>query len=484
MLPEIAEALNAVGITEAFPIQEMTLPIGLMGTDLIGQARTGTGKTLAFAIPILQRIIAPHDPDFHELVAPGKPQALVVAPTRELALQVSGDLTLAGRLRGTRTVTVYGGVPYEPQLDALRSGVDIVVGTPGRLLDLAARKALDLSHVKVLVLDEADEMLDLGFLPDVERLIGKTPELRQTMLFSATMRGEVVTLARTHMRHPVNIRAESSTENATVPATAQFVYLVHDLDKTEIIARVMQAENRGLSLIFTRTKRQAQRIAEELIDRGFPAAPLHGDMAQVARERALKRFRDGSVEILVATDVAARGIDVVGITHVINFSCPEDENMYVHRIGRTGRAGATGVAITFVDWADATRWKVINKALDLPFAEPVETYSTSEHLFHEQGIPAGAKGRLSTARSGPAASRERPSAKSTADGGSGHARSGRGGRRTRNGDQRTSSRVEGAATAPPDDSARTATQPTPRRRRSRSRSRTRGGEPLARSSES
>ncbi len=270
MLPEIADALSAVGITEAFPIQEMTLPIGLMGTDLIGQARTGTGKTLAFAIPILQRIIAPRDPDFHELVAPGKPQALVVAPTRELALQVSGDLTLAGRLRGTRTVTVYGGVPYEPQLDALRSGVDIVVGTPGRLLDLAARKALDLSHVKVLVLDEADEMLDLGFLPDVERLIAKTPELRQTMLFSATMRGEVVTLARTHMRHPVNIRAESSTENATVPATAQFVYLVHDLDKTEIIARIMQAENRGLSLIFTRTKRQAQRIAEELIDRGSP----------------------------------------------------------------------------------------------------------------------------------------------------------------------------------------------------------------------
>ncbi len=485
MLPEIADALSAVGITEAFPIQEMTLPIGLMGTDLIGQARTGTGKTLAFAIPILQRIIAPRDPDFHELVAPGKPQALVVAPTRELALQVSGDLTVAGRLRGTRTVTVYGGVPYEPQLDALRSGVDIVVGTPGRLLDLAARKALDLSHVKVLVLDEADEMLDLGFLPDVERLIAKTPELRQTMLFSATMRGEVVTLARTHMRHPVNIRAESSTENATVPATAQFVYLVHDLDKTEIIARVMQAENRGLSLIFTRTKRQAQRIAEELIDRGFPAAPLHGDMAQVARERALKRFRDGSVEILVATDVAARGIDVVGITHVINFSCPEDENMYVHRIGRTGRAGATGIAITFVDWADVTRWKVINKALDLPFDQPVETYSTSEHLYHEHGIPAGAKGRLSTApQSAPGPSRERPSANAKTDGGTGHARSDRSRRRTRSGQQRTSSRVEDPAASGDGDSARTENQAVPRRRRSRSRSRTRSGEPLTRSADS
>ena len=394
MLPEIADALRDVGITEAFPIQEMTLPIGLMGTDLIGQARTGTGKTLAFAIPVLQRIIAPHDIDFAELVAPGKPQALVVAPTRELALQVAGDVALAGRHRGTRTITVYGGVPYEPQLDALASGVDVVVGTPGRLLDLATRGALDLSHVKVLVLDEADEMLDLGFLPDVERLIAKTPELRQTMLFSATMRGEVVTLARRHMRHPVNIRAEASTDAQTVPATAQFVYLAHDLDKTEIIARILQADNRGLSLIFTRTKRQAQRVAEDLIERGFPAAPLHGDMAQVAREKALKRFREGTVEILVATDVAARGIDVAGITHVINYSCPEDDNTYVHRIGRTGRAGATGVAITLVDWADATRWKVINKTLDLPFDEPAETYSTSAHLYSEQGIPPEAKGRL------------------------------------------------------------------------------------------
>ncbi len=458
MLPEIADALTDVGITDAFPIQEMTLPIALVGTDLIGQARTGTGKTLAFTIPILQRILSPHDPEYSELAAPGKPQALVVAPTRELALQVSNDLTLAGKYRGTRTLTVYGGVPYEPQLDALQAGVEVVVGTPGRLLDLAARKALDLSHVKVLVLDEADEMLDLGFLPDVERLIARTPELRQTMLFSATMRGEVVTLARTHMRHPVNIRAESSYENATVPATAQFVYVAHDLDKIEIIARILQAENRGLSLIFTRTKRQAQRIAEELIERGFPAAPLHGDMAQVARERALKRFRDGSVEILVATDVAARGIDVVGITHVINFTCPEDDNTYVHRIGRTGRAGATGVAITFVDWADVTRWKVINKTLDLPFDEPQETYSTSEHLYHDQGIPTDAKGRVG-------APKEKPSADDLLEprGGSG-GRDGRGSRsgRSAGGRDRVASSGE--------------TGRSSGKSRSRNRRRTRGGE--------
>jgi superfamily II DNA/RNA helicase len=376
----------------------MALPIALLGTDLIGQARTGTGKTLAFAIPVLQRVIAPHDPDFDELAAPDKPQALVVTPTRELALQVENDIVIAGAKRGCRSITVYGGVPYEPQLDALRTGVEIVVGTPGRLLDLAARKALDLSHVKVLVLDEADEMLDLGFLPDVEKLISKTPELRQTMLFSATMRGEVVTLARTHMRHPVNVRAEVESEAETVPTTAQFVYQVHDLDKPEILARLMQAEGRGLTIVFTRTKRQAQRVAEDLIDRGFPAAPLHGDMAQIARERAMKRFREGKVEILVATDVAARGIDVEGITHVVNYSCPEDDKTYVHRTGRTGRAGATGIAVTFVDWADMTRWKVINNALGLPYAEPAETYSTSEHLFHDHGIAHDVKGRLPGAK--------------------------------------------------------------------------------------
>ncbi|HYO31739.1 MAG TPA: DEAD/DEAH box helicase [Nocardioidaceae bacterium] len=469
----------------------MALPIALLGTDLIGQARTGTGKTLAFAVPVLQRIIAPADPDFDELVAPGKPQALVIAPTRELALQVSGDFSIAGARRGTRTLTVYGGVPYEPQLEALASGVDVVVGTPGRLLDLAARRSLDLSHVKVLVLDEADEMLDLGFLPDVERLISKTPELRQTMLFSATMRGEVVTLARTHMRHPVNVRAESSTDAQTVPATAQFVYLAHDLDKPEIIARILQADNRGLSIIFTRTKRQAQRLAEELIDRGFPASPLHGDMAQVARERAMTRFRDGTIEILVATDVAARGIDVEGVTHVINYTCPEDEKNYVHRIGRTGRAGASGVAITFVDWPDVTRWKVINKALDLPYDEPVETYSTSEHLFHEQGIPSSAKGRLKPAKpvaakapvtKSPRSRSDRTEADRSSSRRSGSDSSGRRSR-TRGG----GSNPQLVSSAPSASSGPELATSTPAaggsRRRSRNRSRTRGGAPVSEAAE-
>jgi superfamily II DNA/RNA helicase len=380
----------------------MTLSVALLGTDLIGQARTGTGKTLAFGIPLLQRTVAPHDPDHEDLAAPDKPQALVVAPTRELALQVSNDLTLAAQDRSTRILTIYGGVPYEQQLDALKTGVEVVVGTPGRLLDLANRGALDLSHVKVLVLDEADEMLDLGFLPDVERLLSKTPPTRQTMLFSATMPGAIVSLARTHMRHPVNIRAESAADTQMVPATAQFIYQVHDLDKIEMLARILQAENSGSTIVFTRTKRAAQRVADDLVERGFPASPLHGDMAQVAREKAMARFRDRKVRVLVATDVAARGIDVSDVTHVINYSCPEDENTYVHRIGRTGRAGATGVAITFVDWADVTRWKVINKALGLPFEDPAETYSTSEHFFHDQGIPKDVKGRLVDAAPVPA----------------------------------------------------------------------------------
>ena len=393
MHPEICEALERANITTPFAIQEMTLSVALLGTDLIGQARTGTGKTLAFGIPVIQRSVAPHDPDYAQLPQ-GKPQALIVAPTRELALQVSNDLHLASKDRGLRVLTVYGGVGYDAQLDTLSSGVDIVVGTPGRLIDLMNRGALDISHVHALVLDEADEMLDLGFLPDVERLLRRTPETRQTMLFSATMPAAIVALARTHMRHPMNIRAESSYDTTMVPATAQFIYLAHDLDKPEIIGRILQADDAGKVIVFTRTKRQAQRVADDLAERGFDASALHGDMAQVAREKALTKFRDDKLRVLVATDVAARGIDVVGVSHVINYTCPEDDKTYVHRIGRTGRAGATGTAVTFVDWADLHRWKMINKTLDLPFEDPQETYSTSEHLFHDMGIPPGTKGRI------------------------------------------------------------------------------------------
>ena len=474
MLPEICDALERAGITTPFAIQEMTLSVALMGTDLIGQARTGTGKTLAFGIPLIQRTVAQHDPDYEEMV-PGKPQALIVAPTRELALQVSGDLALASADRGVRVLTVYGGVGYDTQLDTLQAGVDIVVGTPGRLIDLMNRRALDLSHVKSLVLDEADEMLDLGFLPDVEKLLSKTPETRQTMLFSATMPAAIVALARTHMRHPMNIRAESSYENATVPATAQFIYQVHDLDKPEIIGRVLQAEDAGKVLVFTKTKRAAQRVADDLEERGFSAGALHGDMAQVAREKTLTRFRSDKLDVLVATDVAARGIDVAGVTHVINYSCPEDDKAYIHRIGRTGRAGASGIAITFVDWADVTRWKTINKTLDLPFEDPPETYSTSEHLFHEQGIPPGTRGRIVEARpvekkSTPSSSERSPRQRSSNN----RSRS-----RTRSGQK-----VEGAAqavstsgSASRSDSAEKPTGSAPSRNRNRNRRRRPAADP-------
>jgi superfamily II DNA/RNA helicase len=432
-----------------------------MGTDLIGQARTGTGKTLGFGIPLLQRTISPGEGDYEELAAPGKPQALVVTPTRELTIQVAKDLETASTVRSVRILTIYGGVAYDPQLDALKAGVDVVVGTPGRLLDLANRGVLNLSHIKVLVLDEADEMLDLGFLPDVERILRKTPELRQTMLFSATMPSAVITLARTHMRHPLNIRAESHEETQMVPATAQFVYRAHDLDKPEVVARILQAEDRGRVMIFCRTKREASRLTDDLIDRGFAAAAIHGDLNQQARERALSRFRGDKVDVLIATDVAARGIDVEGVTHVINNTCPEDEKAYVHRIGRTGRAGASGIAVTFVDWADLVRWKTINKALDLPYDEPQEIYSTSPELYHDLGIPTGTKGRIKPARArAEKPARERPA------------------RRTdRDKDRETDRAGEKDVAAGTEDEAASTERPA-RKRPTRSRRRTRSGRPV------
>jgi superfamily II DNA/RNA helicase len=394
VIEPIVEALAEVGITHPFPIQSLSIPIAIAGTDMIGQARTGTGKTLAFGISLLQRLTLVSDPGYDELTRPGLPQALVMCPTRELALQVANDLATASTVRHARVLTVYGGVGYEPQLEALSDGVDVVVGTPGRLLDLVQRRNLDLSQVRVLVLDEADEMLDLGFLPDVEKLISRTPKSRQTMLFSATMPSAIVALARIHLTQPVNVRAETHDEKLTVPDTTQFVYQAHDLDKPEIVGRVLLSPGCTRTMIFTRTKRAAQRLADELVDRGFSATSIHGDLSQILREKALAKFREGRVDVLVATDVAARGIDISDVSHVINYECPDDEKTYVHRIGRTGRAGASGIAITLVDWADVTRWKVINKALGLDHAEIAETYSTSPHLFAELGIPEGTRGRL------------------------------------------------------------------------------------------
>ena len=392
---DISDALAAVGITSPFPIQELTLPVALSGQDIIGQAKTGTGKTLGFGLPTIQRVVGRDDEGWTDLEYPGAPQALILVPTRELAIQVGEDLAIAAKLRNARVATLYGGVPIEPQAELLRRGLEVAVGTPGRIIDLYQQGFLNLKQVKIVVLDEADEMLDLGFQPSVEKILSYLPEDRQSMLFSATMPGPVIAMARQYMTKPMRISAADPEDASKTKASIrQVVYRAHHLDKDEMIGRILRATGRGRTVIFTKTKRDAARVAEELVNRGFAAAPLHGDLNQVAREQALKAFRTGKVDILVATDVAARGIDVEDVTHVINHRVPEDEKTYLHRTGRTGRAGNGGTAVTLVDWDDLPRWKVINDALELGVPEPVETYSSSEHLFHDLNIPAGTKGRL------------------------------------------------------------------------------------------
>jgi superfamily II DNA/RNA helicase len=395
---EIVRALAENGIEHPFAIQELTLPLALAGDDLIGQARTGMGKTYAFGIPLLHRVSTDESRPLN-----GTPRALIVVPTRELCLQVYDDLAGAAKYLTTAdrkfsVTSIYGGRPYEPQIEALRKGVDVVVGTPGRLLDLAQQGHLQLGGLSVLVLDEADEMLDLGFLPDIERILRLTPDDRQSMLFSATMPDPIITLARTFMNQPTHIRAEAPHSAATHDTTEQFAYRAHSLDKSELVSRILQAEGRGATMIFTRTKRTAQKVSDELAERGFKVDAVHGDLGQGAREKALKSFRTGAVDVLVATDVAARGIDIDDVTHVINYQCPEDEQAYVHRIGRTGRAGKTGVAITLVDWDELARWEMIDKALELGCPDPAETYSSSPHIYEELGIPTDATGSVGSPR--------------------------------------------------------------------------------------
>jgi superfamily II DNA/RNA helicase len=392
-------ALAEDGKEHPFAIQELTLPLALAGDDLIGQARTGMGKTLAFGVPLLQRITT-------DAARPlsGIPRALVVVPTRELCMQVSGDLAMAAKYlvtdsgRKLTVTSIYGGRPYEPQIEALQKGVDVVIGTPGRLLDLAQQGHLQLGGLSALVLDEADEMLDLGFLPDIERILKQIPSERQAMLFSATMPDPIITLARTFMNQPTHIRAEAPHSAATHDTTEQFAYRAHALDKVELVSRVLQANGRGATMVFTRTKRTAQKVADELAERGFKVGAVHGDLGQAAREKSLKAFRTGEIDVLVATDVAARGIDIDDVTHVINYQIPEDEQAYVHRIGRTGRAGKTGVAVTLVDWDELSRWDLIDKALNLGCPIPPETYSSSPHLYSELDIPTDAKGTVGQPR--------------------------------------------------------------------------------------
>lgn len=363
----LCDSLAEVGITTPFPIQEMTLPLALNGADIIGQARTGTGKTLGFGLPMLQRI------DTGQGLG-----VLVVVPTRELCLQVAEDLTQAGAKKGVEVIAVYGGKAIQPQVDAISGGAHLVVGTPGRLLDLARRGVLDLSTCRGLVLDEADEMLDLGFLPDVEALIEMCADDRQTLLFSATMPAQVVSLARRYMTKPTFMRAEVE-EARIAPETRQYFFSCHRMDKPAVLARILTTPNRGLCVVFCRTKRMADTLAEELRDRDVAAQAIHSDLRQEARERALRKFRDGKTTVLCATEVAARGLDIDDVTHVVNYDCPDDHKMYLHRIGRTGRAGADGVAITLAVWNELPRLEMIRRDLDID-EEVHEVFSTSPLL--------------------------------------------------------------------------------------------------------
>ncbi len=370
----LANALRSKGIIHPFPIQELTLPMALKGADLIGQARTGTGKTLAFGLPLLQRV----DPDLK------KTQALVIVPTRELCLQVADDLTV-GADRGVSSIAIYGGVGYDEQIEALTGGVHVVIGTPGRTLDHLGRGNLDLSNVHTVVLDEADEMLDMGFLPDVERLLTEVPDDRQTLLFSATMPAVIVKLARRFMSKPTFMRAEAE-ERQTSTNVDQHFFLVHRMDKPRVLARILQSDDRGGAFVFTRTKNMADRLVRELEDLKVSAIAVHGDLRQTTREKNLDRFRAGKADVLVATEVAARGLDVDNVTHVFNYDCPDDDKMYLHRIGRTARAGNKGVAVTFAEFNEIDRLNVIRKAVEAD-TEVAEVFSTSDHLTELFDLP-------------------------------------------------------------------------------------------------
>lgn len=399
---EICEALADDGIHHTFAIQELSLPLALDGKDLIGQARTGMGKTLGFGIPLLDRVF--DDADIPEL--DGTPRALVIVPTRELASQVGADLSRASRYTPVRTLTIYGGASIEKQVEQIENGVDVVVGTPGRVLDLHQRGYLQLDRVAICVLDEADEMLDLGFLPDIERIFqalqpkapAETPARRvHTMLFSATMPGQIKALTRKFQHKPIHIHAEDPSASATHTSTRQVVFQAHQLDKLAVISRILQSPGREQAVVFTRTKRSAAFLANDLSELGFRVAAVHGDLNQAQREKALAALRAHSVDVLVATDVAARGIDIDSITHVINYHLPDDAMTFVHRIGRTGRAGKTGTAVTLVGLEEISKWRVINDELALGQPTPPEWFSTSTKLADAFDLPSDISNRVGPA---------------------------------------------------------------------------------------
>ncbi len=367
---EIVQAITELGYAEPTPIQAGMIPLMLTGVDVIGQAQTGTGKTAAFALPIL-----------HNFQRQKNPQALVLAPTRELALQVADSMTEYGKHLNVRVLAVYGGQPYSPQINSLKRGVDIVVGTPGRLNDLLERKVLVLNEIKTVVLDEADEMLNMGFIEEVEKILAMTPPERQTALFSATMPVRIRKLADRFMRDPQAVTVKRSTLNT--PAIEQRYYLVHENDKTNALTRLFEIEPIHSALIFARTRAETSQLANELVVRGIPAEAIHGDLDQNARERVLGRFRANQLKVLVATDVAARGLDIDDISHVFNYHLPDDAEVYIHRIGRTGRAGKTGIAITLLSPREKRRMREV-EALTKQVVAKMELPTTAEIIRHRE----------------------------------------------------------------------------------------------------
>jgi ATP-dependent RNA helicase DeaD len=369
---ELVQAITGLGYEEPTPIQAAIIPIMLKGADVIGQAQTGTGKTAAFALPILQNFT----PQRYV-------QALILAPTRELALQVADSMTVYGKHLDVRVLAVYGGQPYGPQISRLNRGVDVVVGTPGRLLDLIDRNALNIKHVRTLVLDEADEMLNMGFMEDVEKILAETPTERQTALFSATMPPRIRSLANRFMRDPQHVNIKRDT--LTLASTEQRYYLVHENDKTNALTRLFEIEPIKSALIFARTRAETATLANELVVRGIPAEAIHGDLDQNARERVLGRFRANQLKVLVATDVAARGLDIEDISHVFNYHLPDDAEVYIHRIGRTGRAGKTGIAITLVSPREKRRLREVEaltkqpiKKMELPTVSDIHRHREAQ----------------------------------------------------------------------------------------------------------
>lgn len=387
----VLRSLNNMGFEEATPIQEQAIPIGLKGRDLIGQAHTGTGKTAAFGIPMVELLQVERE----------QIQGVVLTPTRELAVQVAEELNRIGQGKGIRTLPIYGGQDINRQIRALKNRPHIIVGTPGRFMDHMRRKTIHLGRVAVVVLDEADEMLNMGFIEDIEFILKEIPGERQTLLFSATMPGPIQTLARRFMRDPEIIKIAS--RQVTVPSIEQSYIEVEERQKFDVLCRLLDTHSPERAIVFGRTKRRVDELFEALNKRGYSAEGLHGDLTQSKRDHVMRLFKEGVIEVLAATDVAARGLDISGVTHIYNFDIPQDPEWYVHRIGRTGRAGKTGVAVTLVTPREIRHLKVIEnmtggRIARRPVPTMKEAFEGQQRLAVEKILHAVDKGEIDNYR--------------------------------------------------------------------------------------